>query len=174
VKSWRKLEEQVVFDSRRRIARRRFELPGGSVEDFEVKSEPDVVAVLALTPEESVVLARQFRVGPEEVLVELPGGVIEAAESPLDAARRELFEETGYTGELRRAGELVDCAYSTRTKHAFVATGCRAVSEPQPHEGEAVEVVLLSLPEFREHLRSGRLTDVDVAYAGLDALGLLG
>lgn len=147
--------------------------PDGTIAEYEVKAEGDTVAIVALTPASEVLLVREFRVGPEEELLELPGGAVEPGQSPLAAARRELLEETGYEGELLRVAEIVDCAYSTRRKHAFVATGCRRVAEPAPHEGEFLELVRVPLPAFREHLRSGRLTDVEIGYVGLDHLGLL-
>lgn len=168
---WRKIGERVVYERYRRIVSRTFELPSGEAVDFEVLAEGDTVAVLALTDSNEVILARQFRAGPEEVLLELPGGLIDEGRSPAEAARLELLEETGYGGAISAAGTILDDAYATRTKHAFTATGCRKVAEPAP--GELTEPVLMPLPEFREHLRDGRLTDVDVAYRGLEHLGLL-
>jgi ADP-ribose pyrophosphatase len=173
VEPWRKLEECVVYPGRRRVVARRFATSDGEQLDWEVKDEPDVATVLALTDEGEVILVRQFRVGPEEVLDELPGGAIDDGESPVAAARRELLEETGYVGDLRPVGEALDCAYSTRRRLAFVATGCRRVADPQPHAGEFVEVVRITLDAFRAQLRSGHLTDVAVGYLALDALDLL-
>jgi len=172
--TWRKLDERPAFTGAyRRVVTRRFERPDGSVADYEVKAEDAIVAILALTPEDEVLLVREFRVGPEETLLELPAGIIEDGDSALEAARRELLEETGYAGELEHVAEIVDCAYSTRVKHALVATGCRRVAEPTPDSSEFLELVRMPLAQFREHLRGGRLTDVDVGYRGLDHLGLL-
>lgn len=168
---WRKLGEQVVYERFRRVVSRTFELPGGDTADFEVLAEGDTVAVLALTETDDVILAREFRAGPEEVLLELPGGLIDEGQSPAEAARLELLEETGYEGAISTAGTILEDAYATRTKHAFTATGCRKVAEPA--QGELTEAVLMPLAEFREHLRGGRLTDVDVGYRALDQLGLL-
>ncbi|NTW30617.1 MAG: NUDIX hydrolase, partial [Candidatus Moranbacteria bacterium] len=65
-------------------------------------------------------------------------------------------------------------AYSTYRKRVFVATDCVKVADSKPEDnGEELEVVLMSIPEFREHLRSGRLTDVEMGYLALDFLGLL-
>lgn len=174
VRPWTKLGERLAYDSRvRPIVARTFELPDGSAHEYEVKLEGPVVAVLALTREDEVVLAREFRVGPEDVLLELPGGALDDEEDAMSAAERELLEETGYSGEFRHVATLLDCAYSTRVKHVVVCTSARAVGQPHPHDGEWTEAVLMPLAEFREHLRSGRLTDVDVGYRSLDALGLL-
>jgi ADP-ribose pyrophosphatase len=174
VDAWRKLGEKVVYDGHRRILRRHFALPNGAETDYDVKVEPNVAAVVALTPERQVVLVREYRPGPEAVVVELPGGAIEPDETALEAARRELLEETGYTGTLREVGTILDCAYSTRVRHAFLATGCRRVAEPQPQAGEHLDVVVIGFSDFVSHVRSGRLTDAAVAYRALDELGAIG
>jgi ADP-ribose pyrophosphatase len=171
VQPWQKLGEETVYRRYRHVVQRRFQLRDGHEADYEVLVNPDTVAVLALTKQNEVVLARQFRPGPEQVLDELPGGLVDDGEQPLGAARRELLEETGYAGDLRAAGSHWAGAYSTHERHAFAAIGCLRVADPAP--GEPVEVVLMSLPDFRRHLRSGELTDVGAAYLALDLLNLL-
>jgi ADP-ribose pyrophosphatase len=168
---WRKLGERIVYERFRRVLSRSFALPNGDTAEFEVLAEGDAVAVLALTDSDEVILAREFRPGPEDVLLELPGGLIDEGQTPAEAARVELLEETGYEGAISAAGTILEGAYATRTKHAFTARSCRKVAEPAA--GELTEPVLMPLAEFREHLRGGRLTDVDVGYRALDELGLL-
>jgi ADP-ribose pyrophosphatase len=70
----------------------------GTERDFTVVSAPDWVNVVALTPDGRIVLVRQFRYGIDEFSLEIPGGVMEAGEDPVEAGLRELREETGYTG----------------------------------------------------------------------------
>ena len=168
---WRKLGERVVYERFRRIVSRTFELPQGQTADFEVVDGRDSVAVLPLTDAQEVVLVREFRPGPEEILLELPGGQVEDGQTPEEAASAELLEEAGYEGDLTLAGTILWDAYGTRKKYAFVATHCRRVQPPAP--GELTEPVVMSLRAFREHLRTGRLTDSDVAYRALEHLGLL-
>ena len=69
---WRKLGEETVYARYRRVVSKRFELPGGEQTEYEIKDEDDMVAVLALTDAGEFVLVRQFRPGPEAVLLELP------------------------------------------------------------------------------------------------------
>jgi ADP-ribose pyrophosphatase len=170
---WTKLGERPLHTGWRTIVGRRYRTPDGVEREFEIKVEDDTAVVLALTSDDQVVLVREFRPGPEESLLELPGGAVGPGEDPLDAARRELLEETGYEGDVRAVGTIVDCAYSTRRRHTFVAIGVRQVQEPSPHDGEFPEVLLMPLDAFREHLRGGRLTDVPGGYLALDALSLL-
>src|SRR6185312_9593516 len=72
-----------------------YEMPEGAQEVYHVAVQPNTVAVLATTPDDRVLLVPQFRPGPNRVLRELPGGFVEPGEDPVEAAIRELFEETG-------------------------------------------------------------------------------
>jgi ADP-ribose pyrophosphatase len=168
---WRKLDEHVVYSRYRRVVSKRFVQPGGKVVEYEIKDEDDMVAVLAVTPAREIVLVRQFRPGPEAVLLELPAGVIEADVGPAEAAAGELLEETGYGGRIESAGTMLEEGYSNRIKHVFVAHDCRR--ERRPDEPHLTEAVLVGLAEFRDHLRGGRIADVDAGYLALDYLGLL-
>jgi ADP-ribose pyrophosphatase len=171
VKPWRKIDERVVYDRFRQVTSRTFELPAGELADFEVIELFDSVVVLPLTATNKVVLVGEFRPGPEQILLELPGGVVDPGSSPIDAAETELLEETGFRGRLAKAGTMFKDGYATNTKHVFVATGCERVA--QPEHPELTEPVLMSLSEFRKHLRGGHMTDTDAGYRALDFLGLL-
>lgn len=165
---WHKRAERVVYSGYRTILNRTFATPDG-VHDFEIKLEPDAAVSLALTPAREVLLVREFRPGTEEWLLELPGGNVDNGEKADAAASRELLEETGFTVNLRYAGAIVDCAYSTRRCHVFVGEDATRLRG----SAEGLEIVLMPLGDFREHLRSGQLTDVGAGYRGLDALDLL-
>jgi len=150
-----------------------FVLPNEARYDFDIKQEGPAVCVLPLTKENEVIIAKQFRPGPEEVLLELPGGKLEKNEDPLHSIKRELLEETGYTGDFEFVGTCYDCAYSTMKRYCYVARNCMKVQEPTPDDTEFIDVMTISLMEFRNVLRSGRMTDVEVGYLALDHLGLL-
>lgn len=175
VKPWEELSREEIFAKYGRgVERRTYRLPRGREADFYLNTGHDPVCCLALTESKEVILVRQFRPGPGEMLLEMPGGGANEGEVLEESMMRELLEETGYRGKIEFVAEVLSSAYSTFRKRALVATDCVKVAEPKPEEnGEELEVVLLSLSDFREHLRSGKLTDVEVGYLSLDHLGLL-
>lgn len=151
-----------------------FRMPNGKEAEFHLFSGGQSIACLALTKNNEVILVRQFRPGPKKILLELPGGGLKEGESVEDAMARELLEETGYQGDVRFVTSLLKDAYTPYIKNALVATDCEKIGEPQLEDnGESVEAVLMSLDEFRKHIRTGQMTDVEISYLGLDYLGLL-
>lgn len=171
---WEEFSREIVFQKySRKIEKVMFRLPDGKESDFYIKKEGQVVGILALTKDNQVILARQFRPGPNEILNELPGGYIDKDETPEQAAARELLEETGYKGKVQLVTEAFDCAYSTMNRYCMVATECEKVAEQKLESTEFAEVVLVSLDEFKKLLRSGKNTDIEVGFLGLDYLNLL-
>ncbi|MDX1535897.1 MAG: NUDIX hydrolase [Candidatus Spechtbacterales bacterium] len=170
---WKKINEKTIRKGFRSLIERVFELPDGNIAYFDIKKEGPAVCIVPLTKDNEVILFKQFRPGPEKVLLELPGGGFENRESPKQAATRELLEETGYVGNLQLVCVSWDDAYSTMIRYNFVATNCQKQQDPSLDEGEFGEVVKLSLEKFREHIRTGELTDIESAYLGLDYLHLL-
>ena len=170
---WKKIKEEPFRAGFRKLLKKTFQLPDGKIQDFDIKHEGPAVCVLALTKEKNVILVKQFRPGMEKVLLEMPGGAVDGGEEPLEAIKRELLEETGYTGDFQLAGTSYDCAYSTMFRYNFVATNCLKVANQNLDETEFAEVIEMSLADFRNHLQSGELTDVESGYLGLDYLRLL-
>lgn len=174
IQPWEELSRQIVFQKySRKIEKVIFRLPDKKKSDFYIKKEGPAVGILSLTPNNEVILVRQYRPGPKQILDEIPGGLLEPGETPEQAASRELLEETGYRGKIRLVATALDCAYSTMNRHCLVSTDCEKVAEQTLDETEFADVVLMPLNEFRDLLRSGKLTDIEVGYLGLDYLKLL-
>ena len=88
------------------------------------------VHVIAFTKDNKVVLVNQFRSGPERWLYDFPGGLMEKREIPLEAALRELGEETGYIpGHIDNIGNFPVDGYTNFTVEVFLATDCVFVEE---------------------------------------------
>jgi len=174
IKKWKEIKRELAYKKySRKIEQVVFELPDGTKSDFYIKKEGPASSILALTTDKKIILVKQFRPGPQEILNELPGGYVDPTEDSLAAAAREFTEETGYKGKLEFVGTCLDDAYSTMERYCYVATGCKKIGEPQNTQTEQTEVVLMGLEDFREYLRQGRMTDVEVGYLGLDYLKLL-
>ncbi|PIV90767.1 hypothetical protein COW46_01325 [Candidatus Gracilibacteria bacterium CG17_big_fil_post_rev_8_21_14_2_50_48_13] len=172
---WEKLEESPLTTAsrHRKVLKKTYRLPNNSIGHYDVKDEGLAACVLAMTPDNEVILIQLYRPGPEKVLSELPGGGVDPGEDPMDAAGRELLEETGYTGELHFVGTSLDCAYSNMLRYNYVALSCKKIAEPAGDDDEFGQVVLMIIEEFRAHLRSGHLTDVETGYLGMDYLNML-
>ena len=174
IEKWEEISREEIFSKYGRgIEKVDFKLPNGKVSDFYIKKESVFVATLAITKDEKIILVKQFRPGPKEILTELPGGYVDKGETPKQAAERELLEETGYRGKAEFLTSIIGDGYSTMEKNCVVVTDCEKFSEQKLEENEFTEVVLMSISEFRELLRSGKSSDVEVGYIGLDYLGLL-
>ena len=134
----------------------------------------DWVNAVALTPDGQVVLLRQFRFGSGELSLEIPGGLIDPGETPLQAARRELREETGYEAERWTAlGSIAPNPAIQRNRlHCFLAEGCRVAGAPEPDAGEDLEVVLEPVAAVPGLLASGAISHalVAIAFQRLDLL----
>ncbi len=132
----------------------------GTEREFFCIDAPDWVNVLAITQDQRVVLVRQFRYGTNEFSLELPGGVVERGEDPLQAGLRELSEETGYGGgQARIVGRLhPNPAIQANHFHAVLVENVAKLREVHWDADEELEVSTVSLPELVELIRTEKIT----------------
>src|ERR1700677_4729319 len=137
-------------------------MPNGSEAVFTVTGDAGhlAVACVALTPRQTVVLAEQYRPGPERLMAELPGGAVEPGESLAHGAARELVEETGYVPEtLTYLGEMRYDAYFGGARHYFLATECERRVEQKLDQNEFVTVREVALADLVTLAMTGQMTD---------------
>lgn len=172
--TWTELSRRTIHEGYgRAVEEVIFELPTGETAVYEIKREPDTVAVLAMDQGGQIVMTRQYRPARGRLIYELPGGFLDVGEDPAAAAARELAEETGYVGLVTIGGQCYGDSYSTSVKYCAIATGCERSLAPSCDPGEHVAVEILSLADFCRLLRRGEIADTDLAYMALDWLGLL-
>jgi ADP-ribose pyrophosphatase len=151
---------------------------GSIIPSFYVNEYPDWVNALAITKEGKVLMVRQYRHGISSIETELPGGVSEKGETPEEACRREVQEETGYTFENWQYLGKVSANPSTTNNftHFFLATDGEKTADQNLDESEELEVLHLTLEEVKELVRENRMMQslhVNGILYGLMALGEL-
>ena len=150
---------------------------GHEIERFHLMKGPNWAAVLCLTESAEVVFVRQYRHGIAGPSLELPAGVLDGAEQPLAAARRELREETGFeVAELLPLLTLApEPARSTTRAHFFFARGGVRAQAQALDQSEELEVVLVPISELFGLIESGHIVHAAHVAAVLVALrrGLL-
>ena len=133
----------------------------GREHDFYILESADWVNVIPVTLDGQVVMVRQYRHGIREVTLEVPGGLVGLDDTPLEAARRELLEETGYeAGEIKLIGAAHPQPAVLNNRHlTFLATNVGQTMAPHLDEGEDSEVVLVPLSEVQRKIAEGEITN---------------
>lgn len=143
-----------------KITHDRVKLPNGEESFREYIKHPGAVAVLAVTTDNKIVLEYQYRHPVESVMLEIPAGKLEPQEDPLNAAKRELLEETGYQAKhWLKLGSCLPCiGYSTERITYYLAKELEE-GTPTLDEGEFVETILLDVNECFDLAYRGEITD---------------
>jgi len=155
------LASEQVFDGQLlKVHRDRVRLPSGDESVREWIAHPGAVVVLAVLDNGKLLFERQYRYPVRRVMLELPAGKIDPQEHPLDTARRELKEETGYKAKSwRHLGTLHTCiGYSDEHIEIFLARGLSYVGEAPDHS-EVLEIHELMLSDALLAVRDGEITD---------------
>jgi ADP-ribose pyrophosphatase len=138
----------------------RLRLPDGGIKDpYFVIERPDAAIVFPLTESGEVVLVRQYRPPIGMMELGLPAGLVEEGERPDEAARRELAEETGYTGgEWEPLGSVASSpSLKDNWAYLFLARGVEETAPPDPDEHELIEVVSVPVEELTGLVHSGKI-----------------
>jgi ADP-ribose pyrophosphatase len=167
---WQVVSSRDIYSAKPWITltRQQVLLPNGSVvNDYHQIIMPEYTVVFAETHDGRVIVERQYRHGIGEVTLMLPAGLKEEGEDPLQAAQRELLEETGYAApEWRHLGSFVPNAnYGCGKAHLYHALNVRPVGDPNAGDLEEIEILLLSKAELLLALGSGKIHAMSMATA---------
>ncbi len=170
--AWERLGTERLYETPYFVLRSdRLRLPGGAIKDpYYVLERPDAAIIFPLTREGEVVLVRQYRPPLERMELGLPAGLVEEGEKPEAAARRELLEETGYSGgEWELLGTLASSpSLKDNWAYLFLARDVEVAATPDPDEHELVEVVEVAVEDLPGLIRVGEI----VSSSGVAAIML--
>ncbi len=176
--AWERLSSEKLYETPYFTLRSdRLRLPDGAVKDpYYVLERADAAIIFPLTDDGEVVLVRQYRPPLERMELGLPAGLVEPGEKPEAAARRELAEETGYSGG--EWEELVALASSPGLKnnwaYLFLARGVERAGEQSLDEYERLDVVRAPLGDLTGLVYAGKIVSSSGAAAAMLALDRLG
>ena len=166
---WKRKNSKQVADCRVFKVREDFceRESDNSKHSFFVIENPDWVNIIGLTKDDEVILIEQFRHGTEEIILEIPGGMLDKDEKPEIAAKRELAEETGFeTSEIIYLGESrPNPAIQNNTIYHYLALNCEKTRETNFDEHESVITKLLPVSEIDSLIANGKITHA-LAIAG--------
>jgi ADP-ribose pyrophosphatase len=160
------IEEELLSTERFRVVRRREASPAGVICDRATIQHPGAVVILPLLNPDVVVLIRNYRVAVRQSLIEAPAGTLEPGEAPLETARRELAEETGFrAGRLEPLGEwLMSPGILNERMHVYLA-GELVPGEVDLQPGESIDLLPMAWSDAIEMVRSGAIQDAKTVAA---------
>lgn len=136
------------------------ELPDGRIaSEYYVLEYPNWANAVAITENNEIIMVKQYRNGADLISLEIPGGVIDGDEDPLEAVRRELLEETGYEFKkiVPTAEIYANPATSNNKTFSFLATGGVKVKDQSLDEHEDIEILLYSIDEIKQLLLENKI-----------------
>lgn len=156
-KSSKEIADCKVFKVREDFSEREGDEKMGK---FFVCENPDWVNIIALTKNKEVILIEQFRHGIEEIILEIPGGMIDGDEKPETAARRELLEETGFSADefILLGKSHPNPAIQNNEMFHYLAVNCEKTGDTSFDEHESVLTKIVSLEEAKKFISGGAIT----------------
>ncbi len=142
------------------VATVRAKLPNGKERAYDLVQHPDSVAIVPVDREGKIYFVSQYRIGAESELLELPAGVMEAGETPLECAKREVREEIGMAAaEMQELGGFYLAAgYANEYMTVFLATGLYE-APLAPDADEFLKVRAFPINEAYQMAQAGKLGD---------------
>lgn len=156
--SWKRLERKTIYDTPfLKVYEDKVKLPNGHIiNDYSLTKKPDVVLVIATDKNWNIITEKEYKYAANKELLNVPAGHIDENESPIEAAQRELLEETGYSGN---EFELVTILYEFPTKDlhkVFVvrARNVQLTNKTNLDITESLNIRLVTKEELKKQIKN--------------------
>lgn len=176
--SWKTIEKEILFDDYHvTLAKNKVQLPNGSIiDDYYTVRIPDASIVAAITLEGNIILKKEFRYACGSEVIECPAGMFEKDENdPLLVAKRELYEETGYTSDdwTYLGSTWESTSKLTNRMHLFMALDATKVSEQHLDANEVLDVISVPVKDAVSMVMEGEINANSTAHLILKANRIL-
>lgn len=161
-KKWKLLDTRKIFDSQwLSLENRSYELPNGTVKnDYLHLNRSNYVLIMVLDAQRRLLVERQYRRGVDDFVYELPAGWIEKGESPAEAAKRELFEETGIHGFGDTCFELYPQPGFSSMKAYVCFLKIDGMGAAQTADDEDISTMWVTLKEVQKMVKESKIKDM--------------
>ncbi|UYP47064.1 hypothetical protein NEF87_003349 [Candidatus Lokiarchaeum ossiferum] len=169
IKKWNLIKENKVFSSKPfNVYKKIYEKPEkrGKFSAFVIQT-PDWANIIVRNKKKEILLIRQFRFGSDKVELEIPGGCIDSDEAPIDGARRELKEETGYISNKFQQIGVVDAnpAIQSNKCYTFLAENITNTGIRNLDPDEDLECQFYPMEDVQNFIRDGKITNTYIIAA---------
>ncbi|MDN3504116.1 MAG: NUDIX hydrolase [Rhabdochlamydiaceae bacterium] len=165
---------EIIKSPRIAIREDKVNLPNGKDKIYHIVLHPGACAILPIDSDGKIIFVRQYRHAVEEILLEIPAGIIDHGENPLTCARRELREETGYNcKEIKPMINIFTTpGFTNEQLYLYIAKGLY----PDPliaEDSDEIDVIKYTLEESLQMVMSGKIADAKTVVAILYYKGLI-
>lgn len=158
MEDWKTLSKDIIFERPPffQISQQKIELPDGKViDDFYQVHLRTFASIVPVLEDGRVLVLKHYKHGPGRVCLGVPAGFVDPGEEPLEGAKRELLEETGYASDdWVKLGTYVDNGNQRGcTGNYFLARGCKKVAEADSGDLEEMEAMFMTPDELDQALK---------------------
>jgi len=160
LKKWQLLDSSMAFDNQWfKVRQDKVKLTNGKVlDDYFIWLKGNVSMIVPITERNELVFVRQYKHGAGQIMIEYPAGFVDPGETPLETAKRELREETGYSAKLTFIGKHKnEPTKVTGIIYLYLAKNLRPAKITTRDDNEDIEVLKIPFKDTLKMIKNGKI-----------------